>query len=111
VNEATPDGDTSYTFDATVNHIDTYAMANLPAGAVSVKSLMAVSYLRKDDVGSRVAAPVIRTNSANFVGTSVPLGNSYIYAFNTWGQNPSGTPANWTVSDVNAIEGGQKVIS
>lgn len=111
VNEVTPDGDTSYTFDNTINHIDTYAMANLPAGATGVKSLMAVSYMRKDDVGARMVAPVIRTNSANFVGPTVSLPGSYLYYTNNWGQNPSGTPANWSVTDVNAIEGGLKVIS
>lgn len=111
VNEATPDGDTSYVSDATVNHIDTYAIANLPANITTVKSLAVVNYARKDDVGSRSFAPEIRTNSANFDGVTQALGNSYLYYFSNWGQNPSGTPANWTPTDVNNLEAGQKVIS
>lgn len=111
VNEATPDT-TSYVEDSTVGHIDTYAMADLPASAVSVKSMAVVTYAEKTDVGSRTFCAELRTNSANFAGsTSQSLGNSYAYYFNNWGQNPSGTPANWTVADINAIESGQKVLT
>ncbi len=112
VNEATPDGDTSYVQDSTVGHIDTYAMANLAAGVASVKSIAVVQYAEKVDSGSRSMKAEIRTNSANFSHTNAySLGNSYQYFMNVWGQNPSGTPANWTPSDINAIEVGQTVSS
>jgi hypothetical protein len=111
VNEATPDGDTSYVADATVGHLDTYAMANLPGTIATVKSIAVVNYARKDDVGTRTFAPELRTNSANFDGVTQSLGTSYAYYMSNWGQNPSGTPANWTPTDVNNLEAGQKTIA
>jgi hypothetical protein len=111
-NEATPDGDTSYVSSSTTNQIDTYATADLGAGVNTVKSVMLMHYSRKDDSGSRSIAGAIRTNSANFVGNTISLGNSYAYTVaGAWGQNPSGTPAAWTPADVNNIEIGAKEIS
>jgi hypothetical protein len=112
VSEVTPDGNTSYVEDSTVGHIDTYAMADLAASAASVKSIAVVNYAEKTDVGARGMKAEIRTNAANFAfANEIALGNSYQYYFSNWGFNPSGTPAAWTVSDVNSIEVGQQVTS
>lgn len=110
VNEATPDGDTSYVEDATVGHIDTYAMADLPASAVSVLSLVQISNARKTDLGSRSIKSEIRTGGTNYASTLVSaLGDTYLYEWGgSWGTNPN-TGVAWTPSDVNAIESGQQV--
>ena len=109
VNEATPDGDTSYVESSTVGQIDSYALADLPAAATAVKSLAVCHYARKTDVGSRQMGALVRTGGTNFTHpTGVNLGNSYLYDFSAWGTNP-GTVAAWTVADVNALEAGQVV--
>ncbi len=113
VNEATPDGDTSYVEDSTVGQLDTYAMADLAGTAVTVKSLACVSYARKTDVGSRGMKTELRSASANAShATEISLGNSYIYNFQNWGQDPNnGSATNWTPTSVNAVEAGQTVSS
>jgi hypothetical protein len=112
VNEATPDGDTSYVEDGTVGHIDTYQLANLPGNIATVKSMAVVSYTRKSDFSARGMKHELRTNSTNVAHTNeIVLGDSYTYYMSTWGSNPTGTPANWTVADINALEIGRQVSS
>jgi hypothetical protein len=113
VNEATNDGDTTYVSSSTIGQIDTYAMADLPASVVNVKSFAVMPFARKDDVGSRSMAAALRSNSANFVGPTIALGNTYQYYFNNWGQNPGSTPTPtpWTPTSINALEIGIEEIS
>jgi hypothetical protein len=111
VNEATPDGDTSYVSSSTVGQIDTYAIADLPANIQSVKSIAVVSFARKDDAGARQIAAEIRTGGVNYQGTSVyTMATGYAYFMNNWGSNPN-TLAAWTPAGVNAIEAGHIVIA
>lgn len=113
VNEATPDGDTSYVADATVGDMDTYALTDLPISVASVKSVAQLHYARKDDVGSRAIQAALRSGGGNTAhATAQSLGNSYLYYFSNWGQNPNnGAATNWTVAAINALEAGQKVNS
>lgn len=110
VNEATPDI-TSYVESSTIGHTDTYAMGDLSAAASSVKSVAVVQYARKTDAGSRQMAAVLRSGGTDYAhATGVDLNDSYLYSFRNWGTNPN-TVTTWTVSDVNALEVGQKVTS
>jgi len=112
VNEATPDGDTSYVQDATVGDIDTYATADLPAGTATVKSIAVCNYARKTDTGSRTIVAEIRSGGTNYAHTiPIPLAQTYAYGFSNWGMNPSGGGVAWTPTSVNALEVGQKVNS
>lgn len=113
VDDVTPDGDATYVIDANVGHIDTYTMADLPATATSVKSVAAVHYARKDDASGRGIKAMLRSAGANAThATETLLGNSYLYYWSTWGQNPNaGSPIAWTPTMVNAVESGQTVSS
>lgn len=109
VNEATPDGDTSYVQDSTVNDIDLYTLAALASGATVVKSLAVYHYARKTDSGSRTMEAEIRTGSTNYsYANAIALATSYIYYASGWGTNPN-TASPWTVSDVNGMQAGQTV--
>lgn len=111
VNESTPDGDTSYVYDTTINDIDIYTLADLASSVSSVKAIAAVHYSRKDDSGTKVIAPILRTSSTNYVhANNITLSTSYGYSFANWDLNPNTTSA-WTKSDINALELGQKVIT
>lgn len=111
VNEAIPDGDTSYVEDATVGQIDLYALADLPAGISTVKSAALVHYARKTDTGSRQLGAELRSGGTNYVhATGVDLGNTYGYSLRNWGADPA-TSAAWTASGINALEIGEKVNS
>jgi hypothetical protein len=111
VNEATPDGDTSYVSDANVGDIDTYAMADLPANITAVKSVAVCHYARKTDTASRSIAAELRSGGTNYSHAApVSLPTNYLYDFSNWGANPN-TSAAWTVAGVNALEVGQKIAS
>jgi hypothetical protein len=113
VNEATPDGDTTYVESATVGQIDTYAMADLPVGVLAVKTLAVVHHGRKTDVGSRGMKAVVRSGGGNTAhATEIALANTYQYYGSVFGQNPNaGSAINWTPTSVNALEIGQTVSS
>lgn len=111
VNEATPDGDTSYVESGTLNTIDSYTLADLPANITTVKGVMAVLQAKKTDIGGKQLAPLIRTGATNYPANSnINLSNGYLYDNRSWVINPN-TGLAWTVSDVNALEVGQKVMS
>jgi hypothetical protein len=113
VNEATPDGDSSYVESSTIGQIDTYQMADLAASIATVKSVAACSFSRKTDVGSRGMKTEIRAGGGNTANAAeIALGNSYLYAWQQWGQNPNnGSAINWTPTTVNSVEAGQTVSS
>jgi hypothetical protein len=111
VNEAAPDGDTSFVSDATVGDIDTYPVADLPAGITGVKSMAVCHFAKKSDASARSIVAEIRSGGTNYVhATPVFLGTNYLYDFSNWGSDPS-TSAAWTIAGINAIEVGQKVAS
>lgn len=111
VNEATPDGDTSYVESGTVGQIDTYAMAVLPANVSAVLGVANVLYARKTDVGSRGMKSVVRSGGTNYsFPTEIALGNSYLYYQSIREADPA-TGAAWTIPGVNALEAGLTVSS
>lgn len=112
VNEATPDGDTSYVQDSTVSDIDTYAMADI-SGASTIKSVAVVLYARRTDIGARGIKSELRSGGGNTShATAIVLGLNYQYYFQNWGQNPNnGSATNWTPTSVNAVESGQIISS
>lgn len=112
VNEATPDGDTTYVYSNTVANIDLYTMATLPAATTVVKSLAVAHYARKDTAGARTFSAQLHTGGGtNFTATQANApGPSYQYFLTGVGSNPQ-TSAAWAVSDVNALQSGQNLIS
>jgi len=113
VNEATPDGDTSYVGSNTVGQIDTYSLGDLPLTATAVKTVAQVHYVRKDDLGPRGIKAELRSSGGNAAhATEAALGTSYIYTFSNWGRNPNnGSPIAWTPAAVNTLEAGQQISS
>lgn len=110
VDDAAPDGDTTYNSDATPGDIDTYAMSNLVSTAGSVKAVQTLISARKDDAGVRTIAPVVRHGGVDYPGTNVNIGNTYTFYREVMELNP-GTGVAWTVADVNAAEFGVKEVA
>lgn len=110
VDDATPDADSTYNFSSTVGHTDLYTFGNAPAALTTIHGIQTGIVARKDDAGSREFARVIRTNSTNYDGTTVTLTDSYVSYAEVQEQNPN-TSSAWTVSDINAIEAGIKVVT
>ncbi len=110
VDEVPSDGDTTYNESTTTNHIDTYAFGNLSASSATVLGVMVNYTARKTQAGSRNFAPVVRTNSTDFVGDEVSATASYKTNYQLYEENPDTTDP-WTVSEVNAAEFGIKLTS
>lgn len=108
VDEATPDGDTTYNASATEGDKDTYALTNLATGPYDVLAVQAVLYARKDDSGTKFIRPILRTGAADHVGTSVPLATTYQTIRQIWETNPA-TAVAWTQADIDALEAGAEI--
>jgi hypothetical protein len=108
VDDATPNSDTDYVSSSTANQIDTYNYSSLTPLTGTVYGVQTLLYARKDDAGTRSVAPVVRTSSTDYVGTSQSLSASYQYLTEIFEIDPNAAAA-WTISTVNSAEFGQKL--
>jgi len=100
VNEHPPDGDTSYIFDDTVGHTQTFFFDTVASFTGQIKGVQLSIYARKDDEGEREI--VDAAGSGSFVGaTPVSLGDSYRYFMFPYDIDPISGNA-WTPAIINA---------
>jgi len=98
-----------YNYSGTVGAIDLYSIGNFTI-AGTIFGVQANLSHRKDDVGPRRIAPMIRTASLNYVGADVPQYSDYTYAGQIWEENPA-LALPWTLTDLNQAQFGIKIIS
>lgn len=110
VDDAQPDGDTSYVYDVNVGDRDSYGMADLATLSGSVFGVQTNLYARKDNTGTRQICAVARPTTTDYDGGTVTLGTSYATFSEIREQNPD-TSAAWTIPQVNASEFGVKVVT
>lgn len=112
VDEATPDGDTTYNAGATEGDIDTYGLTDLPTpgagNAWQVHAIQTVTYARKSDAGAKSMRPVLRTGGADFSGSTVALAETYDTYTEVFETNPD-TAAAWNETEIDALEAGVEV--
>ena len=109
VDEAAPN-DTDYVESATANQVDTYAMGNLPYAAGSVFAVQVVDMARKTDAGARSIQTAVRSGASDYYGSTVSLGDTYVAVMKQYDTDPADSAA-WTVTKVNALEAGIKLIA
>jgi len=109
VNEATPDSDTSYVSDATVNDRDSYTFGNLTS-LTSILSAKIRGFARKDDVATRQIALVSRPTTTDYDGATQTMTTTYTM-YNEQVDNNPDTSSAWTISDINSSEFGIKVVA
>ena len=102
--------DTDYVSSSTANQIDTYALSDLPAFTGDIKGVQALLCARKDDAGTRQIAQVIKPDATNHVGTTRELADNYTYYRELWENNPDTTNP-WTISEINSLKAGVKMVS
>lgn len=102
-----PDGDTTYVQSLTAGEIDSYTFSDM-ADASLVVGVAVRGVMRKNDAGARSGRTILRTNSTNFESTTLTLTASYLTKRTYYVENPD-TTADWTQSEVNALEAGVKV--
>jgi hypothetical protein len=110
VDENPPNGDTDYVSSATVGQRDTYALSNLTATTGSVKGVQVVSRVRKDDGGTRTIHNVVYASATLGESSDQSVSTSYTTVTTIHENNPSTSTA-WTISGVNGMEAGVKVIA
>ena len=109
VNNATPDGDTSYVADSLVGDSETFAFSDL-SGSPGVRGVVLDAILRKDDAGTRTVSAIARPGVTDNLGTAWSPGGSYALTQTIWETNPD-TSNPWQATEVNAAEFGIKNVS
>jgi hypothetical protein len=110
VDEAAPDGDTTYVYTSGIGNIDSYGFSNLTVISGSVLGVQVLPYARKDDAGSRSFAPMIYISGVAYSGEAISIGNTYVYYPEIFDLSPA-TSSAWTIAEVNASEFGTKLVS
>lgn len=110
VDENPPNDDTDYNEDATVNDIDLYNLGALTTTSGAIKAVQVIGRMRKTDAGAREAAVIQKSSATTTVGTTQALGTSFVTYRELNETNPA-TAAAYTISEVNALQAGLKVIS
>jgi len=106
VDDATPDGDTTYNYSDTTANRDSYEMQPLGIPATATIYAYGVTAIaRKLDVGSRVLKIFHRFSGTDQDGSNQNPGFDYSGLQEFWETNPD-TAAPWTVAEVDATEAG-----
>ncbi|HLA24488.1 MAG TPA: hypothetical protein VJ206_03765 [bacterium] len=110
VDETAQNGDTDYVSEASAGDRDTYVFAALGLTG-TVAAVQVNVWARKDDAGSRTVAPVIRRSAVNYDGTAASVLDSYSAVCKQVYETDPSTAAAWSVTNVDAAEFGQKLVS
>jgi Tfp pilus assembly protein PilX len=109
VDEATPDGDTTYNESSTAGHRDSFTFQPFTLSAGGAIALVQVaSTIRKTDAGARSIKLFTRISATNYDGSAQTIADSYLIYVEHWLLNPN-TVATWTESGVNNGEFGYKL--
>lgn len=104
VDEAIPDGDTTYNSSATVGHKDILGLSNIPTPAsVTVFGVISRVRAKSSDLGTVALRPSVISNAVEADGASRFLGTAYAEYSDLFEQNPDGNVP-WTDSTVNALQ-------
>jgi hypothetical protein len=110
VDETEHDSDTSYNEDATVNDVDLYTFANLPAlpGTATVRGVQIVASVKSDDGGAKSLALIARPVSTNRIGATQSITSAYLFYREISDVSPE-TSSAWTETEIDGSEFGIEV--
>lgn len=105
-----PDDDTTYVESATIGHIDSYTMENLPYTADTIYGIQINCRAKTDDGSAKTARQRIRSNASDFLGTNFSVQSTYTGDRALCLVDPN-TAAAWTSAAVDAMQVGHEVIA
>jgi hypothetical protein len=108
VDDATPDGDSTYVYDSIPNRQELYNVADMTHTPLTIMGIQGIVSARKSDAGSRTHQPLIRSGSTIYPGSAVNLSTTYAMYADIRGTDPD-TAAAWTSGGVNAVQVGSEV--
>lgn len=109
VNEAQADDDTTYVSTTTVGNKDTYHYTSLTGVISQVHSVMTTAVYKKDNVSPKSMHILTKSGSTLAESSDILPTTSYNSTSIQYNDDPN-TSAQWTTSNVNAVEAGVKVI-
>jgi hypothetical protein len=108
VDDAEPDGDSTYNSTATLNAIDTFAMSDNGYSAGTVKGVEVVLEQRKTDSSAATrVAPVFRISGTDYVASDISPSTTMRLDRVQVRLSPA-TAAAWTVGELDGMEAGYK---
>ena len=96
-----------YNFSGNIADIDLYSIENFTIAGTIFGVQANISH-RKDDVGARRVAPIVRTGGNVYVGADQPQYSDYTWAGHIWEINPALAVA-WNLTELNQAEFGIKI--
>lgn len=112
VNEAAPDGDTTYNQDSTANDIDLYGYQSMSHTPVTIFGTALNLIAEKDDAGARSINFATKSGATTYTGFSSAIGlstSSYL-CYQEIRQLDPATSAAWTKTGVNSAQFGPQAI-
>lgn len=103
IDEAIPDGDTTYIEAAAVNDDTEVGFENLPADVVNVYGVQVVSSMKKTDAGACSVQQSINSDGTVGTGTTHSITTAYTYWQSMFEVDPD-TSAQWTKAGVDAAQ-------
>jgi hypothetical protein len=110
VDEATPDGDTTYNESSTLNDKDRHTFGDVPTNTDTVYAVQVGAFAKKDSVGARDLRVVAFDGTTEGQGADNALGaGSYRWVTEVFEDHP--TDANpWTETEVNGMQAGYEIV-
>jgi hypothetical protein len=110
VSETAMDGDTSYNFSDTAGQQDLFNFQALSGVINQIVAVQIKGAYRKSDAGQRTAAQQLVSGATQVAGATTYFGLSYQYVTDLFPNDPN-TGVGWTLSAVNALTAGYKLLS
>lgn len=104
------DADTSYVTASTVGDFDLYDVEAYPPASANIKAVNHVTWARKTDATARTMNLTTKSGATTTDSTAVTLATTYVGYSRIYETDPN-TASAWTVSNINALQIGQKVAS
>jgi hypothetical protein len=104
------DNDRTYVQSSGVGDQDLYACSNMPIAPIEIYGISVNQVSKKTDAGSRTSQSIIRTGGTNYTGISNALTETYKSFSAIFEENPN-TTSNWTLTEIDSLEIGNKVES
>ena len=106
VDEASPDGDTSYVYTtSTTNTLDSYSTSNHVLGSGTISSVIVHVQAKMQSSSTGYARTIVRTHNTNYQSSDISLTSSYGDYSTTYATNPN-TGIAWTWAEIDSLECG-----
>lgn len=109
VNDATPDGDTTYNYGVTAGKKDTYNFSSFATG-YATHAVQANIVARRDKSSAKHIAAICRSGGTDYQGSTKTLSSAYLNYAEIFENDPATPGVAWTDTALNAAEFGLIIV-